>query len=34
MKCFWRIILAIISLGVTEVLRHKDHNKKENCPLE
>lgn len=32
MKCIWRIILGVLTAGISEVLRHKSHDKTLPCP--
>lgn len=32
MKCVWRILLGVLTAGLSEVLRHKSHDKSQLCP--
>lgn len=32
MKCIWRILLGVLTAGLSEVLRHKNHDKSLPCP--
>ena len=32
MKCIWRILLAVVTAGLSEVMRHKSHDKSIACP--
>lgn len=32
MKCVWRILIGVLTAGLSEILRHKGHDKSAPCP--
>lgn len=33
MKCIWRILLALLTAGISEAFRHRGHKLTGDCPL-